>query len=107
MLNRIQKWLRRSNEVSDELAFHLHELKQERMSMGDSEAAADLFARRKLGNRTAVSEAIHEMSPLNLFESCARHMQFAIRTLSKHRSAYLPAIGILALGIGMSVAMFS
>lgn len=47
------------------------------------------------------------MSPLSLFETGARHMLFALRTLSRHRGAYLSAIGILALGIGMSVAMFS
>ncbi len=107
MLHRIRKWLRRSEEVSDELAFHLDELKQERLTMGDTEAEADRFARRKLGNRTSVAEAIHEMSPLNRVENGARHMLFALRTLSRHRGAYVPAIGILALGIGMSVAMFS
>src|SRR5580704_15424479 len=35
------------------------------------------------------------------------HLLFALRTLSRHRGVYFPAIGILALGIGMSVAMFS
>jgi putative ABC transport system permease protein len=47
------------------------------------------------------------MSPLSVFENGARHMLFALRTLSRHRGAYAAAIGILALGIGMSVAMFS
>src|SRR5260370_109718 len=47
------------------------------------------------------------MNPLNLFENGARHMMFALRTLSRHRGAYVASIGILALGIGMSVAMFS
>src|SRR5882757_3719120 len=107
MLHRIRKWLGRSDEISDELAFHLHELKQERLAMGDSEAEADRFARRKLGNRTAVAETIHEMSPLNLFENGARHMLFALRTFSRHGGSYISAIAILALGIGMSVTMFS
>jgi putative ABC transport system permease protein len=107
MLHRIRKWLARSDEISDELAFHLDELKQERLAMGDSAAEADRFARCKLGNRAAVAEAIHEMSLLNTLENEARHMLFALRTLSRHRGAYVPAIAILALGIGMSVAMFS
>src|SRR5258708_27149365 len=47
------------------------------------------------------------MNPLNVFQSGTRHMLFALRTLSRHRGAYVGAIGILALGIGMSVAMFS
>jgi putative ABC transport system permease protein len=37
----------------------------------------------------------------------ARHMWIAVRTLSRSKAAYLAATGILALGIGMSVAMFS
>ena len=47
------------------------------------------------------------MGPLNLFENGTGHLFFALRTLSRHRGIYLSAIGILALGIGMSVAMFS
>jgi len=52
-----------TDDLPEELAFHLEELKQERLALGDTEAQADRFA--------------------------------------------LAAIGILALGIGMSVAMFS
>jgi putative ABC transport system permease protein len=36
-----------------------------------------------------------------------RHIQHAFRALLRHRGTYSTAIGILALGIGMSVAMFS
>jgi len=111
MLSRIRKWLRGPDDVSEEMAFHLHELKQGRLAMGDTEAEADRFARCRLGNRAAVQEAIHEMSPLNFFENGARHLRLALRALARQRGAYLSsiwaAIGILALGIGMSVAMFS
>src|ERR1700680_3590236 len=47
------------------------------------------------------------MSPLNLIGAAARDVLLAFRTLLRHRGAYVPATGILALGIGMSVAMFS
>src|SRR5258706_5219037 len=47
------------------------------------------------------------MNRLNVFENGVRRMLFALRTLFRQRGAYLAAIGILALGIGMSVAMFS
>jgi len=107
MLSRIRKWLGSPDDVSDELEFHANELKQERLAMGDTAAEADRFARRKLGNRTAVQETIHEMSPFNFLENGARHFLIALRALFKHRGVYVSAIGILALGIGMSVAMFS
>ena len=44
---------------------------------------------------------------MSYLENCARHLVFAVRTMARHRGSYLPAAGILALGIGMSVAMFS
>jgi putative ABC transport system permease protein len=37
----------------------------------------------------------------------AVNLRFALRTLSRNRGAYFSAIAILALGVGMSVAMFS
>src|SRR5258708_32096313 len=42
-----------------------------------------------------------------LFDAGARDVRFAVRTLLRNKHAYLSAAGILALGIGMSVAMFS
>jgi len=78
MLSRIRKWLGRPDDTSEEMAFHLHELKQERLSAGDTEAEADRFARIKLGNRTAVQETIHEMGALSLFENGAHHLLFAL-----------------------------
>jgi predicted permease len=96
-----------TDDFPEELAFHLEELKQERLALGDTEAQADRFARITLGNRTAVEEAVHEISPFYFLEIAARHVQIALRTVFRHRRAYLAAIGILALGIGMSVAMFS
>jgi putative ABC transport system permease protein len=47
------------------------------------------------------------MNPLNVFEEGARYMRFALRTFSRHSGTYFSAAGILALGIGMGVAMFS
>jgi putative ABC transport system permease protein len=96
-----------ADDLPEELAFHLDELKQERLALGDTEAQADRFARIMLGNRTSVHEAVHEISPFYFLEIAARHVQIALRTLFRQRGGYLAAIGIPALGIGMSVAMFS
>jgi putative ABC transport system permease protein len=48
-----------------------------------------------------------EMRPLYSLYAGARHMRLAVRTLLRDKATYLAAAGILALGIGMSVAMFS
>jgi len=50
---------------------------------------------------------IREVSLLHFFEITARHAQMALRTFRRQRGTYLAATGILVLGIGMSVAMFS
>src|SRR5277367_6541002 len=44
---------------------------------------------------------------MDLVDSSVRHLRLAVRTLLRNKAAYLSAAGILALGIGMSVAMFS
>lgn len=43
----------------------------------------------------------------HLFDTNVRHLRLAVRTVRHNKAAYLSAAGILALGIGMSVAMFS
>ena len=43
----------------------------------------------------------------NSIEAGARHLRHALRTVLRKKTAYLSATAILALGIGMSVAMFS
>src|ERR1700733_11186227 len=42
-----------------------------------------------------------------ILDECIRHLRLALRTLVRNKAAYLWATAILALGIGMSVAMFS
>src|SRR5271170_1733775 len=42
-----------------------------------------------------------------IVDTGTRHLRLAIRTLLRNKAAYLSAAAILALGIGMSVAMFS
>ena len=44
---------------------------------------------------------------MNSLDTAARNLRHAVRTLTRNKATYLSAIGILALGIGMSVAMFS
>ncbi len=94
-------------DPNEELDFHCAEMKAERIGLGDSEEQAERFSRAKMGNRTTTREEVYEMHPLECLEAFTRHLRFAVRTLARHKASYAMAIGILALGIGMSVAMFS
>ena len=92
--------------IHDELHFHFAQLKQERLAAGDSEAEATPYARRKLGNKLRIEEDVRDLSLYHRVEAMLRHARFALRSY-RHGHAYLLATGILALGIGLSVAMFS
>ncbi len=107
MLFRIRAWLRRADSLPEEMEQHLELLREEHLALGTTAEQADRFARLKLGNRRAIEEAVHEMRPLYFFDACMRHLWLASRTLFRNKGAYVTAAGILALGIGMSVAMFS
>ena len=95
--------------IHDELDFHFAQLKQERLAAGDSEAQATFYARRKLGNNLRIEEDVRDLSLYHRGEAMLRRARFALRSYrpSHHGHAYLLATGILALGIGLSVAMFS
>jgi putative ABC transport system permease protein len=47
------------------------------------------------------------MGSLFFFDSATRHVRLALRTILRNKGAYLSAAGILAVGVGMSIAMFS
>ncbi len=95
------------HHLPDEMEHHLEALKEERLALGDTEEEAGRFARMKLGNRTAIEESVYETSSVHSLRVAARYARLALRTVLRNKAAYLPASAILALGIGMAVAMFS
>ncbi|HTC91383.1 MAG TPA: ABC transporter permease [Bryobacteraceae bacterium] len=99
MLSRFRTWLRAKKASQDDLAeeidHHIEMLK------------ADGLARTKFGNRTSIQEAVYETRTLAFFDAWAMYLRFAIRSLLRNKTAYGSVIAILALGVGMSVAVFS
>lgn len=92
--------------IHDELDFHFAQLKQERIAAGDTEAEATRYAHRKLGSVTRIQEEVRDLSLYHRFETILRHGRFAVRSFRRGPS-YVLATAILALGIGLSVSMFS
>ncbi|MCX6607258.1 MAG: ABC transporter permease, partial [Acidobacteria bacterium] len=93
--------------LDDELAHHREQLKHERLAQGDSPADAEAYARRRLGNTLCIQEEVRAVHPLATLETLLRHVRFASRSFLRHGGSYLLATALLALGIGLSVAMFS
>jgi len=100
-------WLPKRDPIDDELKFHFEALKQERLDAGDSEAEAMRFARLRLGMSATVEEDVRRMSWTHRIEMMIRDARFAVRSFTRHGGAYVWATVILAVGIGLSVPMFS
>lgn len=94
-----------SDPLGEELDHHLAQLREERLARGDTPEEAERLARAKLGNRTTIHESVFELQPFG--GAATRYFRFAARTLFRDKSVYFVAVGILALGMAMSMAMFS
>src|SRR5882724_11512611 len=98
-------WRPQRDPIAEELEFHFNALKQERLDAGDSEAQAVSFATARLGEITSLTEEVRQMSFTHRTEMIIRDARFAIRSYARHGGAYVWATFILAIGIGLSVAM--
>lgn len=93
--------------IHEEMEFHFAELVRERLAAGDSALEAERYAHQRLGSRIRIQEEVRDQSAYHRLETIVRHARFALRSFGHHGGAYLLATSILALGIGLSVAMFS
>lgn len=82
------------DELEAEMAFH-------------QEMAASNGARIPFGNPSVLKESALDLWRFNLLENLARDISFALRRLSQSPGYTTAAIGSLALGIGISAAMFT
>ncbi len=106
---RLRVWRRPQDDrdLADEIAFHLAEEAKLRTDAGMSPADAGASARRDFGNVALVAEITRSMRSLTSLESFVQDLRFAVRLLRRNRVFALFAIVSLALGIGVTSAIFS
>lgn len=93
------------NELEEEMAFHRAEAEKAYIADGMSPAAARSAAARRFGNATRVREQSHEVVGFRV-ETVLQDVRFALRQMLKNPGYAVTAALILALGMGVSVAIF-
>ena len=95
------------HEVSEEFAFHLDMKVAELMNSGMGEEEARCIAQQSFGRQTALREQAFALRGAEWLEDFWRDLRFSFRLMQKNlgRTAVLAAT--LALGIGLSAALFS
>ncbi len=93
------------SELDEEMAFHREQAEKDLRATGMSSQAAHVATARQFGNATHLREQSHTMVAFR-WESVAQDLHFAFRQLRQNFGFALTAIFILALGMGVSVAIF-
>jgi len=106
---RVRGLLRRSRahaEADEEIQFHLEMEMQANIARGMTPAEARRVALRDLGGVTQAREAVREVRTL-WFDSTWQDLRYACRSLQRRPGVFVAAVAMLALGIGITTAMFT
>jgi macrolide transport system ATP-binding/permease protein len=98
---------RKDSDFQAEIDAHLQLEAEQLRADGFSGAEADAAARRMFGNRTVAQERFYESGRWMLWDHLLRDLRFALRVLTKDPRFSILAILGLALGIGVSTAIFT
>ncbi len=104
-LNLLFRRNRFHSELDEEMAFHREQAERDFIASGMSATQAQGAAARQFGNATQLREQSHGLVAFR-WETVAQDLRFALRQLRRSPGFAITAIFILALGMGVSVAIF-
>jgi macrolide transport system ATP-binding/permease protein len=97
---------RSTDDLADEIKAHLELEADELQREGLSEEEAHRKARVAFGNVSTAQERFYMRSRVTWFDNLGRDLRFAVRQLVKNPGFAVTAILVLAVGIGVSAAIF-
>ncbi|ACO32024.1 MULTISPECIES: ABC transporter permease [Acidobacterium] len=96
-----------TEQLSDELAFHLEQQMAENRAAGMSAEDARTAALRAFGNPTLLREDARATWRWNSLEKIWRDVRYGVRTLSRTPGFTVMAVLVMALGIGATTSLFT
>jgi predicted permease len=96
-----------AGEIRDEMQFHLLMRAEEYERQGLRADDARRAASRRFGNLALMQDRGYDVRGGGLMETILQDVRYGVRLLLKHRAFSVVAILTLAIGIGVSTALFS
>ncbi len=94
-------------ELDDEVLAHLELAERDAIASGLSVEEARMAARRRFGGIEQMREEHRDHRSFSVIGNMVRDFRFGLSSLARDPGFAATAIGVLALGIGANVAMFS
>ncbi len=103
----VRRGERYGDEVAREMDFHAQLDRLAQRGERPDQLAAELAARRTLGNVTYYREEVRRMTPLAWFDGIRQDLGYAWRGLARAPGFTLAVVLTLGLGIGVNASVFS
>ena len=99
--------VRRDHELEEELDFHREMIRSRSRDRGVNEEQAQRDANKRLGNLSMIREAVGDTHRVSWLAAALQDLRHGVVLLRRDAGVSSLIIGVLALGIGVNVGVFS